>query len=403
VRLEELISYRFQPITPFKKSMDLGIISTYPPEDAQHDGASGVSWYSKNLVENISQEVDDITVFSNTEAYRKKDYEVKNSWERGIFYPLSLLTAIYNSEREIDLLNIQHEMFLYGGFLSAIMFPLFLIGISFCRVKKVVTLHNGLISKDKIDREFCKRQNLPQIPLVLKTGLHFYFRIISLLSQVIVHEDKFKKILVEDYGVKSKKVSVIPIGVSQNNLEDLEGERKNEILFFGFIAPYKGVKSLLDIHDRLQLEHDLILAGGKHPDSEDENYYSQYYQEIEDKASKDDKVKLTGFVEEEKIQDYFSKADLVILPYRDLFSSSGPLHQALSFEKPILASGEFEGIVKSQMTYNSNREAVKKISKILGGDKEKFEQLSSHMKSERTWDKVCKKHITVYNNLVNGE
>lgn len=383
--------------------MELGIISTYPPEDARHDGASGVSWYSKNLVENLSQEVDHIAVFSNTEAYRQEGYEVKNSWEKGLFYPLSLIAAIYTSDREFHLLNIQHEMFLYGGFLSTMLFPLLLIGINLCQVRKVVTLHNGLISKDEIDRGFCKRHNLPQIPLVLKAGLHFYFKMTSLLSPIIVHEDKFKDILIEDYGVRSEKISVIPIGVSQNKIKNSEKTETNTLLFFGFIAPYKGVNSLFDIHDSLQLEHELIVAGGKHPNAGDENQYNQYYQEIKNKASKHDRVKVTGFVEEEKIREYFSKADLVLLPYRDLFSSSGPLHQALSFRKPVLASNEFEGILKSQMTYNSTEEAVKKISKILEGEKENFEELSSQMRSERSWDKVCSTHTKVYESLVNEE
>src|SRR5262249_36162940 len=79
----------------------------------------------------------------------------------------------------------------------------------------------------------------------------------SLLDHIFVHTEHGKSELLQDYGVPSDKISVIPFGlntyVPDTPLSKYEarsilglGEMEKVLLFFGQIAPYKGLDLLLE-------------------------------------------------------------------------------------------------------------------------------------------------------------
>src|SRR5690606_263195 len=96
-----------------------------------------------------------------------------------------------------------------------------------------------------------------------------------LVDHLFVHTTLMKEELVQDYGVKQDKISVIPFGINETvpvtNLTSAAararlGLKDHEpvLLFFGNIAPYKGVEYLIEslpIVSRDEPHVRLIIAG----------------------------------------------------------------------------------------------------------------------------------------------
>ncbi|MFB6144811.1 MAG: glycosyltransferase [Candidatus Aenigmatarchaeota archaeon] len=376
------------------EDLKAGMISTFPPPGEKHAaGMGGVASYTQNLVENLSGLVDSLTVFSNNEGYEEEDYKVVESWKKGILYPLTNWLNIRDQDEDFDIIHIQHEMFLYGGALSAAVFPLLALLLRLSRKKVIVTLHNGLISKEKIDTGFCQRHGMPEFPRLWRTGLHLYFRSIGLASnELIVHEEKFEQILEDDYGLPGEKLNVIPHGVEEvENKEPIETEVP-VILFFGYIAPYKGVETLIEVEEHLDFAHRTIIAGGKHPDADEGNVYEEYYQEIKEKAENHDNIEMTGFVKEEEIGEYFRKADVVVLPYKDVFSSSGPLHLALAYQTMVIGSEDFNEVFFPDRDQAELISELQGLGRFNGLNQEKNIQLPS-------WSFISRKTFNLYKEI----
>ena len=94
------------------------------------------------------------------------------------------------------------------------------------------------------------------------------------VNHIFVHTEKMKRELVEIYGVGEGRITVIPFGVNgvmpKSCLSRVEARKKlglieeKVILFFGNIAPYKGLENLIKGFIEVKSHYDdvkLIIAG----------------------------------------------------------------------------------------------------------------------------------------------
>ena len=111
----------------------------------------------------------------------------------------------------------------------------------------------------------------------------------------------------------------------------LKHGRKN-ILFFGLIRHYKGLDILLEAFSGLGEEYQLIIAG--------EPYGSfTPYQEIIDKIPGRDRIHIfPHYIKDSEVRDYFSAADVTVLPYRSA-TQSGISSVSYHFEVPMIVTG----------------------------------------------------------------
>ncbi|NES78853.1 MULTISPECIES: glycosyltransferase [Okeania] len=101
------------------------------------------------------------------------------------------------------------------------------------------------------------------------------------------------------------------------------------LLFLGYIDYYKNVPHLVRVFRELAPANWILLVAGKLEVPEIGTQISQV-------AENDSRVKLKfEFVPDEKLQEYFQTADLVILPFQEILNSGSAL-LALSFDCPIL-------------------------------------------------------------------
>jgi glycosyltransferase involved in cell wall biosynthesis len=109
---------------------------------------------------------------------------------------------------------------------------------------------------------------------------------------------------------------------------ELEGAEGPVILFFGLLRPYKGIDTLLEAFRRVE-GAELWIAGNPRMEIEPLRGLA---------AEAPGRVRfLTRFVEDAEIPALMRRADLVVLPYRDV-EHSGVLYAALAFGKPLVLS-----------------------------------------------------------------
>src|SRR5438874_4840551 len=150
--------------------------------------------------------------------------------------------------------------------------------------KVVLTLHNVNIVKRDLNDSWLNRFSLK-----IQYGLS---------SHIFVHTEKMKSELVSDFCIPESKVGVIPFGINNTvpntALSIAEAKRQlgidggdRALLFFGNIAPYKGLEYLISAFTEI-LERDpsyRLIIVGKPKGSED--YWNQIQQSIERNGIRD--------------------------------------------------------------------------------------------------------------------
>lgn len=165
----------------------------------------------------------------------------------------------------------------------------------------------------------------------------------KLVDRIIIHQACSIEDLARLYNFDSAKAVVVPHGnyreVYQAPIPKLEAQKKLDLplrgliyLNLGMLRPYKGVDQLLEIwgnNQELLQEDTLVIAGKTGEDS--------YGEMLREKASQLKGVILRDhFIEDDSIHLYFSAADVVVFPFRNILTS-GSVILAMSFGKPIIA------------------------------------------------------------------
>ncbi len=170
-----------------------------------------------------------------------------------------------------------------------------------------------------------------------------------LADHVFVHTPKMKSELMKDFGIPTDRITVIPFGIN-NSVPDTSltpkeakerlGIRENRktILFFGRIKPYKGLEYLIAAFQALIRRHDdyqLIIAGRLEEGSE--GYWEVLRSEIQEHTKAGQVISRIQFIPDSEIEVYFKGADVLVLPYKDIFQS-GVIFLGYNFGLPVVAA-----------------------------------------------------------------
>ena len=170
-----------------------------------------------------------------------------------------------------------------------------------------------------------------------------------LTGHIFVHTQKMKDELIEDFGVGDRAITVIrhPINDAfpDTDLTTAEAKRRLElrnnekaILCFGRIKPYKGIEHLLEAFKRLaerDATYRLIIAGELQ--KENEGYLNQIKQMIPAELERGQIVLKVQFIPDEEMEVYLKAADVMVLPYNEIFQS-GVLFLGYGFGLPVIAT-----------------------------------------------------------------
>jgi glycosyltransferase involved in cell wall biosynthesis len=198
----------------------------------------------------------------------------------------------------------------------------------------VLTVHNVNIQRRDARDSFLNR-----------LSLRVQYR---LSDHIFVHTEQMKKELLSDFGVQERKVSIIRFGINNTvpNTKLTSSEAKERlgvgksdktVLFFGNIAPYKGLEYLVRAFRELTATDEsyrLIIAGyPKGP----KDYWNQIQKTIARNAIRNRTIEKIEYVPDEETELYFKAADVLVLPYTRIFQS-GVLFLGYSFGLPVIAA-----------------------------------------------------------------
>jgi glycosyltransferase involved in cell wall biosynthesis len=220
---------------------------------------------------------------------------------------------------------------------------------------------------------------------------------------VVAHSQHGRARLIDGLGVDARRVHVIPHGAFAHLAEQPAGPPpfatdKRVVLFFGLLRPYKGIDVLLDAWRGID-DAELWIVGMPRMD------ISAL------RASAPPGVRFVArFVTDEQLPPYFRRADLVVLPYREI-EQSGVLFTALAFGKPLLLSdvggfAEVAGLGGAHAVAPGDAPALHAALTELLADPAKRDALATRARQLATgeygWDGIARRTLALYERLLDG-
>jgi D-inositol-3-phosphate glycosyltransferase len=205
--------------------------------------------------------------------------------------------------------------------------------LKFLKFKIVYTAHNLLPHRNKSSH-----------------ARETFTRIYERVDKIIVHADRNKIELVEEFHIDHEKITVIPHGSYDlfyantklsKDLARCELRFNNDnkiILFFGGIRRNKGLEYLIDAFQDVQakINDAILLIVGKFEgkDEEGRKYSLNLVEKLHDCSGV---VLVDQYIPVDRVGYYFAAADLVALPYIQVYQS-GVLLLAYASGKPVVVT-----------------------------------------------------------------
>lgn len=245
----------------------------------------------------------------------------------------------------------------------------------------------------------------------------FLFKIIyKYQDTIIVHTSHLKSRLITEFNIHPKKVYVIKHGTydrNDNNISLIEARKylgipldATIILFFGFIAEYKGLdillKSVKDMEKKLKVH--ILIAGRVKIE-----YKKQFLQLLSDYSSLNLVLKL-GYINDSDIEYFFKACNVTVLPYKE-DSQSGVLFMSYAYGLPVIAPklGSFpEDIVYGKTGYLFNLNSSNSLQNALiqchnEMPPEDFSRklfIKEYAKANYSWNESCNQLVAIYKSLI---
>lgn len=274
--------------------------------------------------------------------------------------------------------------------------------------KVVLTVHNVNTAKRDSKDSLLNRATL---------GVQY-----RLADHLFVHTQKMKNELIGAFRVDERRVTVIPLGINnavpRSNLTTREARRRlglregeKTILFFGRIAPYKGLEYLVAAFRQLLSRKDgyrLIIAGSL-------KNCAPYWKPIQESLheyERTGKVLLrVEFIPDEETEVYFKAAHLFVLPYRQVYDS-GVLYLGYSFGLPVVVADVgslkdeiMEGTTGFAFRPEDSLDLAKTIERYFSSDlyrdlKSRREAIEGYAAARHSWEVVSQATLKVYADLL---
>jgi glycosyltransferase involved in cell wall biosynthesis len=232
--------------------------------------------------------------------------------------------------------------------------------------------------------------------------------LLSRMDAVIAHSE-YGAADLRDLGLDPARVHRVPHGAFDHlarqaderplpdELADVDGP---VVIFFGLIRPYKGVDLLLEAFRELT-GAELWIVGMPRMDLAPLRALAGRCRAT---------VRFVDrFITDPEIPAYFRRADLVVLPYREI-EQSGVLYTALAFGTPIVASavggfievGERDGALR--LVAPGDRDALGAALAELLADPEKREELGAAARAAAagpySWPAIAERTLDVYRGIL---
>lgn len=234
-----------------------------------------------------------------------------------------------------------------------------------------------------------------------------YKMIYGIPHGLVVHTEKMRSDLINECAIEPEKITLMHHGLN-DAVPDISHEQREcresmgipedmpTLLFFGNIAPYKGLDILLEA--LTDIGNVSLIIAGKPKSSE---YRKEIEGLIEKHPQKDNIYSNLGWIENEVIPQYMCAADALVMPYRHI-DQSGVLFLAMRYGLPVIASDvgsireyvpEFAGMIIRDNSDAGLSQAIREFVNIR--DTFNREAIQDHANSF-SWSNVVAPVIELY-------
>jgi glycosyltransferase involved in cell wall biosynthesis len=229
-------------------------------------------------------------------------------------------------------------------------------------------------------------------------------RLYERFDAIVVHSVHGRNRLTGELGIDPARVHVIPHGAFRH-LADRPPQpppfetEKPVVLCFGLMRPYKGIDLLLDAWREID-DAELWIAGMPRFDISHLR-----------RAAPPNVRFVSRFIDDTELPAYFQRADLVVLPYREI-DQSGVLFTALPFGVPLLLSdvGGFPEVAATGAARTFPAGDVPALHAALGELLSDPAALSAMAERARaaaagpySWDEIAQRTLGLYGSLMSPE
>ena len=233
-------------------------------------------------------------------------------------------------------------------------------------------------------------------------------RILTGFDAVISHSEHGARRLSAEVGLDPARIEVIPHGAfdyltrlpaEQPLPPELAAVDGPVILFFGLLRPYKGLDTLLEAFAGLKGAELWIAGMPRMPMAPLETAAARARGRVRF---------VPRFIADPEIPAYFRRADLIVLPYREI-EQSGVLYTALAFGKPILLTSvggftEVAGQGAARAVPPNDPDAFAEAMEELVADPGKRAELAAAAQAAATgsysWERIASRTAELYATLV---
>lgn len=171
----------------------------------------------------------------------------------------------------------------------------------------------------------------------------------KLCDHIFVHTNQMAEDIARMFQVKQANLTVINFGINgtipRSGISELEARRRLNltedariVLFFGQIAPYKGLEYLVKAIECLNRQDECfyMLIAGKVKKGH-EKYWTRIELRLKSLVENGSASLHIGHIPDENVEMYFMAADVLVLPYAEI-SQSGLPFLSYNFGLPVIAT-----------------------------------------------------------------
>jgi glycosyltransferase involved in cell wall biosynthesis len=231
-------------------------------------------------------------------------------------------------------------------------------------------------------------------------------RLYDHFDAVIVHSEHGRERLERELGVEAERVHVIPHGALVHLADtppappSLQTD-KRVVLFFGLLRPYKGIDVLLEAWRGIE-DAELWIIGMPLMN------ISSLLEQLRSLPGPPTVRLVPRYVSDAELAGYFARADLLVLPYRQI-EQSGVLFTALAFGKPLLLS-DVGGFAELALTgaarvvpAGDSRALHEALAELLGDPSALAlmgERARAAAAGEYAWGTIAQRTLALYESLL---
>ena len=306
------------------RNRQIAFLSTFPPREC------GLATFTQDLTNELNKikllsESKIVSLSLTNHTYDKR--VVLNIEQDNLDSYLEAAKMI--NESKFDLLCIQHEYGIFGGYCGDFLLDF----IEKIDIPIVTTLHTVL-----------PNPNTRQKFVMGKIG--------EKSSKIITMAKNTINILVKTYGIDGNKIQVIPHGVpykimpSQEKLKNIYGYAgKKVISTFGLISPGKGLEYGIEAVSKIAQDFDdviYLILGQTHPVVKSqlgEEYREKLQQMVIDYGLEDKILFIDKYLQKDELLEYLKLSDIYMTPYLSKDQAvSGTLAYAVGYGKAIVST-----------------------------------------------------------------